>query len=107
VIAEASRAKEITVLYTQNILYQRLYEELFRNTIKRCRNNGDKLAHVYPKINYILVSSTDVEYTFFIIESIVSKYRRDNTLFVSQASIIPAIKLYVEAVKYGKKAILC
>jgi len=106
IITEASGAKEITVLYTQNILYQRLYEEIFRNTIKRCRNNGDKLAHVYPKINYILVSSTDVEYTSFIIENIVSKYRRDDILFVSQGPIIPAIKLYVEAIKYGKKAIL-
>ena len=110
IIGEASGAKEITVLYTQNTLYQRLYENVFQEIISKYESSmnkkANKLLHDYPRISYTFISSTDIEYINSIIENVIASRRKGNTLFISQGPIIPAVKLYIEALRQGEKAIL-
>jgi len=99
-----NHVNKFIVLYTQSVMHQRFYEEMFRSRI----SNVDKLSKYVPQnVEYRVISSTDVVYNEVVINNLLS-ILRNNTFVISQGPLIPALKLYVESVrKFGQdRAIL-
>ncbi len=90
-----NRVGKFIALYTQSVMHQRFYEEMFRSRILKV----DKLSKYVPQnVEYRVISSTDVVYNEVVINNLLNILGGD-TLVISQGPLIPALKLYVEGIR--------
>jgi len=99
IITEASHANKLTTLYTQNVLYQRFYEELFRREI--IEKYSVKLE--YPRVKYMFASATDAVYIDEVINTVLSD---GVSLILAQGPVALALKMYVKGLSAGVESIL-
>lgn len=99
-ISELTGAKSFDVLYTQNSLWTRLFEEYCRRKVLR--------EHVKTSctVEYHPMSATDSLVTQMILEEILSKTKRDRSLILAQGPASIATPLYLLGKERGVTSVM-
>jgi len=96
---EITKAKELHVLYTQNVLEQRILEEHIRTELKDCKDFKLGLKKVY----YYPISATDALIINDVIEGILNKVEKKKVFVLAQGPSMISLTLYKRAKDKGLK----